>query len=509
MLRARRPAWWRIALTTAVALVATAPGSSAALGAVSPGTAQSAAASAGRGSGEHDRAADTFVTRSGSTLQLDGRPFRFGGANIYWLGLDENVGGVAYPTYFRIDDALRTAKAMGATVVRSHTLGISTGDPLSFEPELGRFNPAALATIDYAVARARQLGIRLVVPLVDNWAYYHGGKADFTNWFGLPADAFYTDPRVIAAFKEYVRNLLDHVNPYTGRRYADEPTVMSWELGNELDGMPAEWVDSIAGYLHELSPRNLVAAPGISAATLESRHVDIVDAHYYPPTAERMLADAARVTAAGKVYIAGEYGSTRATTALLQPLAADDRVSGTIFWSLFGRNDTYGYVEHNDGYTLHHPGDTPAMRQNVQAIEAFNRAVHPNGRRPAVPLSRPLITSITHTYGVAVLAWRGTAGAVRYTVQRSTRGNSGPWITVSDSPLSDRDTPWIDRRSSASPAWYRVAAHDAAGRLRLSEPVGTPTHQGVLVDPLSSWAHTSAHSDNLVVRPDGDRVVVA
>jgi len=31
--------------------------------------------------------ADSFVTQSGTRLLLDGRPFRFGGANVEWLGL--------------------------------------------------------------------------------------------------------------------------------------------------------------------------------------------------------------------------------------------------------------------------------------------------------------------------------------------------------------------------------------------------------------------------------------
>ncbi|MFE6335525.1 hypothetical protein ACFVOK_20280 [Streptomyces sp. NPDC057798] len=39
------------------------------------------------------------------------------------------MGGVDHPTYFRIDDALKTARAMNATVVRSHTLGTSLGCP--------------------------------------------------------------------------------------------------------------------------------------------------------------------------------------------------------------------------------------------------------------------------------------------------------------------------------------------------------------------------------------------
>ncbi len=33
-----------------------------------------------------DAAVSGFVTRSGSQLMLSGQPFRFSGANVYWLG---------------------------------------------------------------------------------------------------------------------------------------------------------------------------------------------------------------------------------------------------------------------------------------------------------------------------------------------------------------------------------------------------------------------------------------
>jgi mannan endo-1,4-beta-mannosidase len=79
---------------------------------------------------------------------LDGKQFRFSGSNIYWLGLDENTAvlrgdafeaaaaaganfsarsldAIAYPTNYRIDDAMGTMNEMGATVVRAHTLGAS------------------------------------------------------------------------------------------------------------------------------------------------------------------------------------------------------------------------------------------------------------------------------------------------------------------------------------------------------------------------------------------------
>lgn len=39
-------------------------------------------------------------------------------------------------------------------------------------------------------------------------------------------DLFYTDPKIVKAFKNY----LAHVIP----RYANNPTVLGWELGNDL-----------------------------------------------------------------------------------------------------------------------------------------------------------------------------------------------------------------------------------------------------------------------------------
>ena len=76
---------------------------------------------------------DSFITRSGSKLQIEGHTIRLAGANIYWLGLDENGSpGIAYPTSFRVQDAISTAvDTLGATVIRAHTLGISVGQRVS------------------------------------------------------------------------------------------------------------------------------------------------------------------------------------------------------------------------------------------------------------------------------------------------------------------------------------------------------------------------------------------
>ena len=38
--------------------------------------------------------------------------------------------------------------------------------------------------MDFAVMRAGQLGLKLVVPLTDEWNYFHGGIQDFLGWRG-------------------------------------------------------------------------------------------------------------------------------------------------------------------------------------------------------------------------------------------------------------------------------------------------------------------------------------
>src|ERR1700691_1485063 len=65
----------------------------------------------------------SFIQREGTNLPPDGKPFRFSGPNIEWLGLEgygpHDPSGPRYPSRFEIDDAFATAAEMGARVARS------------------------------------------------------------------------------------------------------------------------------------------------------------------------------------------------------------------------------------------------------------------------------------------------------------------------------------------------------------------------------------------------------
>ncbi|KAK1764347.1 glycoside hydrolase [Phialemonium atrogriseum] len=338
---------------------------------------------------------DLPVVREGSALLLDGKPWKAVGPNVFWLGLDEDAG---YPTKGRITEAMATVKALGGTAIRAHTLGVSVEHPLSVMPSPGQVNEKAFDTIDWAVYQAREYGLRLLVPLTDNWDYYHGGKYTFLRWAGFALtqnrdsknpqiQQFYTNATIVASFKDYIQKLVTHVNQYTNISYADDPTIFAYETGNELEGpvsrdldVPVAWVSEIGKLLKSLAPKKLVVdgTYGVSKAHLDVPELDIFSNHGYPVSVSKLQSDLSLVATVNKTFFAGEYtwnsqaGGDSSLASFFQAIEQSPIASGDMFWSLFGHNvpDCKTFVNHNDGLTLQlgNPANSAFTNSRIQLI---------------------------------------------------------------------------------------------------------------------------------------------
>ncbi len=125
-----------------------------------------------------------------------------------------------------VDENLARAKRMGAEVIRIHLtvsdLAISTGDLNT--------NSAFLDAVDYQIAQASSLGIYVNLSMVNemNTAYY-------SNSFlvGQERGKWITDPALVSKTQTYIRNMMNHVNPYTGNAIKNEPAIAYIEIMNE------------------------------------------------------------------------------------------------------------------------------------------------------------------------------------------------------------------------------------------------------------------------------------
>jgi hypothetical protein len=69
----------------------------------------------------------------------------------------------------------------------------------------------------------------------------------------------------------------------------------------------------------------------------------------------------------------------------------------------------------------------------------------------------PIITS---TVVGGLIAWRGSAGAVRYSIERYD-SLAKSWQTICNKCSTDADDPWVDPHPALSGTRYRITAFNA------------------------------------------------
>lgn len=324
-----------------------------------------------------------FLERKGTALELAGNPFKITGANVLWLGM--KLDGTR-PTNEQIEEVFIDAKNLGATTIRSHTLGHSSGSSGSLLENTG--SQEAWRPIDYSFQMARKYNIKIIVCFTDNYGYPNGGYHDFTEPLSIPKSEFWTNQQARELFKAYISTWLNHLNPYTNTRYKDEPSLAILEMGNELGNIRVgefgnrspvnrptkEWVQDIARFIKGIDGNHLISC-GLDEAlevvdTFDIPELDIYTSHYYHLDFTRMERISRKCREFNKIHYIGEYSSKFGDDwySRIEPMISSGDLAGSLFWSLFPES-----IRHSDGFTLYY--DSPVSQVFLKRILNSNQRV--------------------------------------------------------------------------------------------------------------------------------------
>ena len=470
----------------------------------------------------HETRPHNFITAREGKLFDGDQEFRFLSFDIpNLLEIEDNVGFTnenpwRLPDPFEINDALETIRQLGGTVTRTYVITVKrTNDTPEIPRHVlapGTFDETSFRVLDTVLAAANRAGVRLIIPLVDNWPWM-GGRAEYARWRGKTPDDFWSDPQLIADFEQTIQFLLTRTNTLTGLAYRNDKAILAWETGNEVASPPA-WTREIAHYLKSLDTNHLIMdgfnTSVLRPESLQITEVDIVTTHHYPgnatPFAELIRANAA--TARGKkAYIVGEFGFFSTSQMLAAMDAIDESgASGGLLWSLRFRNRDGGFYWHSEpsGGNLYKSFHWPASRlgepYDEAKVMAAVRAKAFAMRGLLVPdMAVPLPPKLLPPADPSAIAWQGSVGATGYQVERAAP-TAGEWQVVAanvDEAFTQYRAPFADETVPAGVWYYRVRAQNRAGLSEPSNLVGpVQVAAATLVDELADFSKVQRHPGN-------------
>ena len=215
----------------------------------------------------------------------DGKPYYFVGTN-FWYGAilgSEGEGG----NRERLHKELDFLKSIGINNLRvlvgaDGENGIKTRVEPSLQVAPGVYNDTILAGLDYFMNELRERDMTAVLYLNNSWEW-SGGYSVYLQWSGhgdavVPAvdgwpaymeyvKQFPQSDSAKALFANHVNYIVSRTNRYNQIKYVDDPTIMSWQIGNEPRAFSdenkepfARWMADVAAQLKSLDPNHMVSS---------------------------------------------------------------------------------------------------------------------------------------------------------------------------------------------------------------------------------------------------------
>lgn len=478
---------------------------------------------------------DNFISRDGNKLMDGKQEFRFLSFNIPNLNFVEDEmeftksHAFRLPTSFEIRDALKSVKQMGGQVVRSYTFPVKRENDTLGIPRYvtgpGQFDENSFLVMDTVLAVANEVGIRLIVPLLNNWKWM-GGVPQYAGFREKQSYEFWTDPLLIEDFKKTVEFVLNRTNTVTGIKYKNDKSILCWETGNELT-CPYSWTKEIVGYMKSIDTNHLVmdgyhAIDGrdIPQESIDDELIDIVTTHHYRQNPNDIINDiTVQMNRVGKKkpYIIGEFGflGTEAILKISDFIIDNDLVGGLV-WSLRYHRDEGGFYWHSEPLggdlfkAFHWPGFPSGIEYNEETLMPAYRQKAFKIRRLETPsIEKPEAPTLLAIKTPAEISWQGSAGARYYDVERS-ESNGGPWEIVGYNVDDAHQiyTPLFNDYSIEfnKEYYYRVIAKNIGGVSNSSNVVGpVKADYKRLIDNAQNFTVLYFMQGNISVATDKDR----
>lgn len=161
--------------------------------------------------------------------------FSVNGARLRFFGVNLVDDG-AFPTKAEAPFVAGRLRNFGFNLVRLHHLDNpwTAGSIFEQGQDTRHLNPTTLDRLEYLIAQLKANGVYLNMNLhVSRTFRSQDGVAAADSIWNYAKGVSIFDPQLIALQKEYARQLLTHVNPYTGLRLADDPVMAMMEITNE------------------------------------------------------------------------------------------------------------------------------------------------------------------------------------------------------------------------------------------------------------------------------------
>jgi hypothetical protein len=466
---------------------------------------------------------------------MDGdKEFRFISFNVPTLNIHEDEleftrsNSYALPDEYELRDVFETVRQLGGHAVRLRAIPMRRKDQGTEVPSAveapGKFSEESFKVLDLILALANEYQVRVIIPIVDQHQTF-GGRAQYAEFRGKPADDFWTDPVLIDDFKATIRFLLNRRNTVSGVVYKDDKAILCWETGNELK-CPPSWTTAICSTIKSIDKNHLTMdgacaiddTTPLPESSLTDPSVDILSSHHHNGNPTVFSKDVQRnlgIIDKRKPYIVSQLGTIPAAsmeTCLKEVVAS--RISGTLILGLSGHRSKGGFYWHSeyDSNTkaCHWPGfDTGAGYDEKNLLSVIRRKAFEIRGEPLLAIPVPRVPVMLPVEDVANISWKGSAGASSYEVFRS-EAAIGPWTMVGydvDDSAVQYHSLFNDNTAQLGKSYYyHVVAKNSAGRSKPSRVVGPVSAQALaLIDDMNDFGKLLHASEGVSIDKSSDR----